>query len=159
VFHELAHQVAYARGDTTFNESFAVVVEEEGVRRWLEAQGRAADLKAFRAAQERKRAFAAAVNQTRERLAAVYASGTGADEMRSRKRAEFDRLRAQFPGAVPAQPNNAFLVSIALYTEMVPAFERLLAATGDDLPRFYARGRALAKSDRAVRATLLAQQR
>ena len=159
VFHELAHQVAYARGDTTFNESFAVVVEEEGVRRWLEAQGRTADLKRFRAAQDRKRAFAAAIKETRERLAAVYASGASADEMRRRKRDEFDRLRAQFPGAVPAQPNNAFLVSIALYTEMVPAFEHLLAASGNDLPRFYARVRELAKSDRAVRDTLLAQQR
>ena len=29
VFHELAHQVVYARNDTTFNESFAVTVEEE----------------------------------------------------------------------------------------------------------------------------------
>lgn len=159
VFHELAHQVAYAAGDTTFNESFAVVVEEEGVRRWLEAQGRNADLEAFRAAQARKRAFAAAVKETRERLAAVYASGASADEMRRRKRAEFDRLRAQFPGAVPAEPNNAFLVSIALYTEMVPAFEHLLAASGGDLPQFYAKVRELAKADRAVRDTLLAQYR
>ena len=29
VFHELSHQLAYAKGDTTFNESFAVTVEEE----------------------------------------------------------------------------------------------------------------------------------
>lgn len=35
IFHELSHQVAYAGGDTVFNESFATVVEEEGVRRWL----------------------------------------------------------------------------------------------------------------------------
>ena len=35
VFHELAHQVVYVKGDTTFNESFAVAVEEEGLRRWL----------------------------------------------------------------------------------------------------------------------------
>ena len=159
VFHELAHQVAYAAGDTTFNESFAVVVEEQGVRRWLEAQGRGADLEAFRAAQARKRAFAAAVKDTRERLAAVYASGASADDMRRRKRAEFDRLRAQFPGAVPAEANNAFLVSIALYTEMVPAFEHLLAASGGDLPQFYARVRSLAEADRAVRDTLLAQYR
>ncbi len=158
VFHELAHQVAYAGGDTTFNESFAVVVEEEGVRRWLQAQGRREELERFRAAQARKRAFAAAVKDTRDRLSALYASGATREVMRSRKREEFDRLRAQFPGVVPAQPNNAFLASIALYTELVPGFERLLAESGGSLPKFYAQVRALAKSERGVRDTLLAQR-
>ncbi len=159
VFHELAHQVAYAKGDTTFNESFAVVVEEEGVRRWLESDGRTAELAAFEAGQARKRAFAAAVKETRERLAAAYASDLSPEEMRSRKRAAFDRLRAEFPRAVPAEPNNAFLASVALYTEMVPGFERLLAECGGDLPKFYARVRDLAGSDPAVRDTLLARDR
>jgi predicted aminopeptidase len=157
VFHELAHQVAYAKGDTTFNESFAVVVEEEGVRRWLKSEGRSAELAAFQAAQARKRAFAASVKETRARLAAVYASGLSPEAMRERKRAEFDRLRSQFPGAVPAEPNNAFLASIALYTEMVPGFERLLAESHGDLQNFYARARALAESERTVRDTLLAR--
>src|SRR5215510_11553431 len=39
VFHELAHQEVYVKGDTVFNESFAVAVEEEGLRRWLEREG------------------------------------------------------------------------------------------------------------------------
>ena len=43
VFHELAHQVAYAKDDSTFNESFAVAVEREGLRRWLRANGREAE--------------------------------------------------------------------------------------------------------------------
>ena len=34
VFHELAHQVIYVRGDTAFNESFATFVASEGLRRW-----------------------------------------------------------------------------------------------------------------------------
>src|SRR6185503_15692404 len=79
IFHELAHQVAYARDDTTFNESFAVVVEDEGVRRWLESQGRGAELAAFHAAQARKRELADRIKQTRERLAAVYKSGVSPD--------------------------------------------------------------------------------
>jgi predicted aminopeptidase len=160
VFHELAHQVVYAKGDTTFNESFAVVVEDEGVRRWLESQGRGDELEKFYAAQERKRAFAEAVKETRARLAAVYVSDASKEQMREQKRAEFDRLRARFPGAVPAEANNAFLASIALYTEMVPGFERLLAESHGDLKRFYGRARELASSDRTVRdTTLLAQQR
>jgi len=158
MFHELAHQVVYAEGDTTFNESFAVVVEEEGVRRWLQSEGRSAELAAFEVAQARKRAFAAAAKQTRERLAALYASRLPPQAMREKKRAELDRLRAQFPGAVPAVPNNAFLASVSLYTGMVPGFERLLAQSGGDLPKFYDRVRELAQSDPTARNTLLARR-
>jgi predicted aminopeptidase len=158
VFHELAHQVAYAKNDTTFNESFAVVVEEVGVRRWLEAEGRAAELESFRAAQARKREFAARVRETRERLAAVYAAGLPREQLAAAKRAEFERLRAQYGAVVPAEPNNAFLVSVAVYSELVPAFERLLAQERGDLGRFYARARALAALDKAGRLVALGQR-
>ncbi|MBI5783517.1 MAG: aminopeptidase, partial [Gammaproteobacteria bacterium] len=39
LFHELAHQKIYVSGDTTFNESFATVVELEGVKRWSQQNG------------------------------------------------------------------------------------------------------------------------
>ncbi len=38
IFHELAHQVVYVKDDTSFNESFATAVEEEGIARWLAAE-------------------------------------------------------------------------------------------------------------------------
>ncbi|HEY9531292.1 MAG TPA: aminopeptidase [Burkholderiales bacterium] len=158
LFHELAHQVVYARGDTTFNESFAVAVEEEGVRRWLRAEGRMGELAAFRAAQARKREIAAAVAETRMRLASVYASEISEDEKQARKAQEFARLRAQHGNFIPTEPNNAFLVSVAVYTQLVPAFERLLAEQGGDLPKFYARVRELAASERSIRDPLLAQR-
>jgi predicted aminopeptidase len=142
VFHELAHQVAYARNDTTFNESFAVAVEEHGVRRWLEAEGRAGELEAFRAAQARKREFAAQVSETRERLKEIYARDLPREALLEQKRAEWARLRALYPG-IPAEPNNAFLASVAVYTELVPAFERMLAESGS-LEKFYARVKSLA---------------
>lgn len=155
LFHELAHQVVYARDDTTFNESFAVVVEEEGVKRWLRAHGRAADLAAFRSAQARKRALAAAVEAARMRLEAVYKSALSPDEKRTRKAEEFDRLRAQFGPIVPGEPNNAFLVSVSVYTQLVPGFERLLAETGSNLPAFYARVRELAAAQKSARQLAL----
>jgi predicted aminopeptidase len=157
VFHELAHQLVYAKGDTTFNESFAVTVEDEGVRRWLEAQGRSADLAAFQTAQERKRALAAHIKETRERLKLIYASKLTPEQMLEQKKSEFDRLRALYPTFVPAEPNNAFLVSIALYNEYLPAFERLLAQSGNNLDAFYERARQLAQEDRKQRDSLLAK--
>ena len=56
---------------------------------------------------------------------------------------------------MPAEPNNAFLVSIAVYTELVPAFERLLAQKGGDLPAFYARVRELAREEKKAREQAL----
>jgi predicted aminopeptidase len=143
VFHELAHQVVYARGDTTFNESFAVTVEEQGVRRWLEAENRSGELAAFSSAQARKRDLAERVSQARERLEAVYASDLARERKLEHKRAEWQRLRAAYP-ALPAEPNNAFLASIAVYTELVPAFERLLAESGS-FEAFYRQVKELAR--------------
>lgn len=150
VFHELSHQLVYAKGDTTFNESFAVTVEQEGVRRWLEAEGRAGELEAFRASQERRRAFAQRVKHTRERLAVVYGTRLPREAMLEQKRGEWQRLRQSYP-AIPAEPNNAFLASIAAYTELVPAFEQLLAESGS-LEAFYRRVKLLATKPAAREA-------
>ena len=143
VFHELAHQLVYVRDDTTFNESFAVAVEQEGVRRWLESQGRPAELADFHAAQTRKREFAERVTQARERLAAAYAMDISREAKLEHKRGEWERLRVSYP-ALPAEPNNAFLASIAVYTELVPVFEQLLAESGS-LEAFYKRVKSLAR--------------
>jgi predicted aminopeptidase len=150
IFHELAHQVAYARGDTTFNESFAVVVEEEGVRRWLAAEGRVGELQAFREAQARRRAYAQRVKEVRDELAALYAADLPPEAMRARKAEAFDKLRAEYPRAVPAVPSNAYLVSVAFYTELVPQLEALLREA-DSLPAFYDRVRDLAARSKADR--------
>jgi len=142
LFHELSHQLVYAKGDTTFNESFAVTVEQEGVRRWLASEGRVGELEAFRATQQRRREFAERVKQTRERLAAVYNSSLPREAKLEHKRGEWQRLRQSYPG-IPAEPNNAFLASVAAYTALVPAFEQLLAESGS-LEAFYRQVRTLA---------------
>jgi predicted aminopeptidase len=156
VFHELAHQLVYAKDDTTFNESFAVTVEEEGVRRWLEAEGRSGELALFRGAQARKREFGARVAEARERLAGIYRMDLPREAMLEHKRGEWERLRAAYPG-MPAEANNAFLASIALYTDLVPAFERLLAESGS-LESFYQRVKKLAATEPSKRETKLSSR-
>lgn len=146
VFHELAHQVAYTAHDTAFNESFAVTVEQEGVKRWLQAEGRSAELESFNALQARRQQFAGRVKETRSRLAALYARGLPPEVMKQKKAEEYARLRASYPSVIPQEPNNAFLVSVSLYTELVPQFERLLRESGS-LKAFYARVRELAKTE------------
>jgi predicted aminopeptidase len=148
IFHELAHHIAYVKDDSTFNESFAVTVEREGLRRWRAAHGDAAELASGRAA------FDALVAQTRATLEALYRSRISPEDMRRRKREALEPLRpwlARMRGFESAEPSNAVLASFATYTQKVPAFERLLAESGGDLARFYARVGKLARLPRAER--------
>jgi predicted aminopeptidase len=162
IFHELAHQVAYAKDDSTFNESFAVVVEREGLRRWLAAMGRGAELQAYFAAQERNRKFTGEIEQARARLKVLYRQRIAPEAMRERKRAELQDLKAKLAGQERLKdqdPNNAFLASFATYTELVGTFEHLLQQEGGDLERFYARVKAYAASAPSNRGPLSAPSR
>jgi len=157
VFHELAHQLLYVPGDTTFNESFASAVEHEGLRRWA-ARGandaRRAEIERARRAREE---FGALVAKYRDRLDALYRTRLAPEAMRARKQevlkemdAEYRARRsgwdgyARYDGWFATLPNNARLASVAVYTQQVPAFEALLAREGGDLARFYAAVRSLA---------------
>ena len=71
VFHELAHQVVYAAGDTVFNESFATAVERIGGARWLARSGETAQ-RAYAEFDGRRQAFRTLTRATRERLQALY---------------------------------------------------------------------------------------
>ena len=158
IFHELAHQVVYVQGDSSFNEGFASVVEAEGVRRWLEAAGRTADLESFRRQRVDYLQVAHLFEATRARLRALYARELPAGEMRAAKLAELAELRRAYaarqrtPGSGRSSfdawfeqgINNAHLASVATYQDCVPGLRRLLAESGDDLPAFYARARELA---------------
>ena len=157
IFHELAHQVVYVSGDSTFNESFAVAVERAGVQRWLAATGRSAGLKVFFELQERREKFYEELDRVRARLDALYGMPLAPGIMRERKRAEFAGLKKYLesnPTLKDAEPNNAFLASFATYTQLVPAFERLLQEEGGDLERFYSRVKALSLKERSSRGPL-----
>ncbi len=162
IFHELAHQVAYARDDSSFNESFAVVVEREGLRRWLAAMGRGAELANFFAVQERSKNVLNEIQQTRAKLGVLYRQRIAAEAMRERKRAELQELRARLAKQErfkDQDPNNALLASYATYTELVATFEHLLQEEGGDLERFYARVKAYAASAPSNRGPLSAPSR
>lgn len=156
LFHELAHQLIYVKDDSSFNESFAVALEREGVRRWFSASGREADLLRFHEARDLERSLAQRIAATRAELRALYASGLAPEVMRERKRAVLDALAAdpvfqRYANRQRIAPNNALIASFATYLQRLPAFERLLAQSGGSLERFYAAVRALASLDRAAR--------
>ncbi len=173
VFHELAHQVVYAKDDTMFNESFATAVERLGVQRWLQAGASAqarADWERYR---ERRRQWRELTLSTREALKAAYdpASQAHPDERLRRKeevlarfRADYAKLRdswnvdparARLTDEWVAQANNATFGALAAYDELVPGFEALFASVGGDWTRFYDEAKRLAALPKGTRHELL----
>jgi predicted aminopeptidase len=164
IFHELTHQLLYVRDDAPFNEALATLVEEEGVRRWLLAQGRETDLAGFTDSQARYARVIGILLDTRGELAKLYASGRDQAAMRENKAALFEQLRKRYQqlkagwsGATGYDAwfngtlNNADLVSVATYQACLPGLRRELAAQNGDLPAFFQRARALAKLPAAQR--------
>lgn len=150
IFHELSHQVVYADNDSRFNEAFATTVELEGVRRWLNDRGEAEKLGRLRTGLERQRQFLDLLGEIRGRLRHLYAAGGEKEELREKKRAilrsardDYLALKAEWDGFdgfdkfFDGGLNNAKLVSVSTYQDLVPAFRRLLADLENDLPAFY----------------------
>ena len=169
LFHELSHQVVYARDDTVFNESFATAVEREGVRRWLAAHGDDRQRQAWAAYSERREAFLALLLAQRRRLEAIFGSDMPVEEKRAAKAAVLDDLQRQyrilrderwagFAGYdrfFERRLTSAHLAAVGAYNDWVPAFEALLAESGGDLPAFYARVRQLGALDKPARTAEL----
>jgi predicted aminopeptidase len=165
LFHELAHQVVYVPGDSEFNESFATVVEEAGLERWLAARQRGQDLVAWREQRDRQAQFIALLLSARSELRDLYASALPDEEKRSRKQYEFGelkleyaRLRQRWNGYsgydrwFDRTLTNAHLVSAATYYGCVPGLQRVLSESGGDLRRFYEEARRLARMDKDARS-------
>ncbi|MEK6806455.1 MAG: aminopeptidase [Pseudomonadota bacterium] len=147
LFHELAHQQVFIPGDTEFNESFATFVGAEGLRQFRAARR---EPPPDRLRTERERQFQVLVLDMRARLEALYATPLEADAMRTAKRQEFERLRADYrklraswsgytgyDGWFMGELNNAKLLPVGLYHQWVLAFARLFRQSGRDWQRFY----------------------
>ncbi len=171
IFHELAHQVAYAKGDSVFNESFAVAVELEGMRRWIAAHGDDKIRADSERARQRRLAFTTLVLRYRNELDTLYRTPLTPAVMRERKaqafaamREHYQRLKTEWDGFAGydrffVTVNNANLASVALYHGLVPQFQRLLAHHDGDLAAFYEEVKKLAALDKELRARLLEANR
>lgn len=167
IFHELAHQRLYVKGDTAFNESYASFVQQQGLREWRAQRGMAAPKDAQ--GSERKAQFTQLVLDARGRLEALYASGKDEASLRAGKQAEFERLHADYLqlrdglwqgyagyDAFFARPlNNARLLPFGLYDQWVPAFAALFRQSQSQWPKFHEAAAALAKLDRPAREAQL----
>jgi predicted aminopeptidase len=157
IFHELAHQVAYAPGDTVFNESFATAVERIGGAKWLAEHANAQAREEYERYDSRRQDFRVLTTRYRDQFNALYSSSASDDEKRAGKAALMQRLRADYEAMKSerwggfsgydgwfARANNASFGVLAAYNELVPAFERLHEREGRDFGRFYAEVKRLA---------------
>ncbi len=165
IFHELAHQLLYVRNDSRFDEAFAVTVEDEGLRRWLEYKGEPGRIAEFEKERAEDRQFVALLRGARDRLARLYASQAPRHEKLRRKRQILAALAADirtleqrlaihsplYDRWIEEGLNNADLASVSTYYDCVPGFERLLRQSGGDLTRFYDAARKLAREPKPAR--------
>jgi predicted aminopeptidase len=174
IFHELAHQQVYAPGDAAFNEGFAVAVEKAGVRRWLRQRNGPGAVRAYEVAWRRKQEFFGLIEIARARLSNLYsrAHPNASTSMREAKRTVFARMRADYRRLKQVwkgydgydywfkKPiNNAKLISIAIYRDLVPHFERWLTVCRRDFARFYRKVAELEKLRPAKRKVRLKSAR
>ena len=150
MFHELAHQQFYVKGNSAFNEAFATVVGEYGTLRWLERNR--PDLVLIYQQRMRVRSdFSALVKLTKQRLQNVYKAAINKEEMRDSKEAVFGQFVEDYEelkqkrwsgkgwyGAWINKPlNNARMASFGTYRDLVPQFVALLQSCGGSFERFY----------------------
>jgi predicted aminopeptidase len=172
VFHELSHQVLYAKDDTMFNESFATAVERLGGAQWLAQHGSEAARSEYAQFDQRRTQFRALTLSTRKKLEAIYAASTEnsaqlamkIEAMKSFKE-DYDKLKLQWGGyagydAWVAKANNASFGALSAYDGLVPQFDALFAQqTGtvqERWSKFYAACKTLADMPKKERRAALA---
>ncbi|SFC16742.1 Predicted aminopeptidase [Polaromonas sp. OV174] len=174
IFHELAHQVVYAKDDTMFNESFATAVERLGGQRWLNSHGHEEARQAYAVFDGRRQQFRALALSTRRELAAIYKEKIATAQDRQaqealktiamqRFRDNYAQLKSGWGGFAGYDPwvaaaNNAAFGAQAAYDELVPGFEALFEREGRDWQRFYEAVKQLANLSKEQRHQALKTQ-
>ncbi len=162
IFHELAHQLIYVKDDSSFNESFATFVQEEGLRQWRLSRGLTPQDDHAKAMDD---GFTQLVLDLRDRLKTLYASGADEPALAVGKQREIVDFRAryvqwrdsQWPDErrydnwVAAPINNARLLPFGIYDHWTPAFAALYTQAERQWPAFYASVRQLALLPKAQR--------
>lgn len=167
IFHELAHEQLFLRGDTEFSEGYAVAVERIGVERWLRWRGDPGALEVWRRDEALQAEFTRLLLAARASLAGIYGAAHGESVMLELRRQTFESLRAslveldrqagdrRFSRWAQRDLNNAHLALVATYESAVAGFKRLYTDCDRDLACFHARAAELARADEATRRRVL----
>lgn len=151
LFHELAHQRLYIKGDGRFNESYASFVEQAGVLAWLQDRQLPGKLERWHHLQEVERDFTKLVGDTRKKLGDLYDSNLSETVMREHKAniladlvsSHKELIRNQWAGEpyfstwIENPANNARLALFNTYQSGQCAFQVLMEQAGGNMPEFH----------------------
>jgi len=168
IFHELAHQKLYVKGDTAFNESFATAVADIGIKKWLEDRNELASIDSYLQNRELRQSMMTFVDEAKAELQTLYESDLDDETKRSRKQAVMDALSSGAGRVVEKSGsgagnwlagtlNNARLASLGLYEGHQGVFRKILRDCDEQLTCFYAESRKLAELDQDERRQRLEQ--
>jgi len=151
LFHELAHQRLYIKGDGQFNESFAGFMEQAGVQSWLEASGRQTELQQWQVFQHASKDFNLLIDDVRKKLEALYRSNRKDADKRKMKDnilqglvQSYDQLardkwnnKRYFSGWFAEPLNNARLALYNTYQGGQCAFQNLFSQAEGNMQEFH----------------------
>lgn len=170
IFHELAHQQLYIKGDTRFNESFATAVAELGFNQWAITQGETQLLTEYRLKKVKSAEVISLVLSAREQMQQAY-QGVNADNLQQLemiKKQQFEQLKRGYQdlsangGGTPgfdrffaSDLNHASLVLFGEYHGWVDRFKQLFEVHHQSWPAFYQAVEALSVLPGSKRAAHL----
>ena len=176
IFHESAHGRIWIKGDVAFNESFASFVAEQGLAQWLDKlSSQGSDLPPVVLGYRKTdwinlKGFLIVL---RKELSSIYTrvnlTSDAVGERKSRKISEwlscYEKNKYQlghgrYDGLVYQSINNAFLMSLATYSDWVPSFRKIFEDSKGNWQRFFKEVEALgnlATTERKNRLQALAQ--
>jgi predicted aminopeptidase len=168
IFHELAHQILYVKDDTAFNESFATLVEQEGLRRWQHASGSERIYSEYLQQHRRREEFIQLIMRYRQRLELLYQTDLAPAEKRTNKKTIFSELRNEYNYLKTKQIglsaydvwmnqslNNAKISSVVAYNDFLPAFQKMLTQNMGELDQFFKACRQLTQKNKDERHQIL----
>lgn len=170
IFHELAHQQVYIKGDTVFNESFATLVEIKGVEKWLLEHATQDELLSYRQSQEFDNAVVKLILRHKQALEGIYNSQLP-DEVKIKQKAlvfaalkrEYAKLKqvSEMPDSswnrwFTRDLNNANMIAIGSYYDKVDAFNKIYENVEGDFSAYYSEVKKLAKLSTVKREAFFA---
>lgn len=168
IFHELAHQILYVRGDTAFNESFATLVEQEGLRRWQHSSSSERIYSEYLRQFRRQEQFVQLIMHYRQKLELLYQTDLTPPEKRVRKTTIFSELRNEFNQLKTHQTelsaydvwmdqslNNAKISSVVAYHDFLPALQKMLTQNMGKMNQFFEACRQLTQKNKEERHQIL----